>query len=97
MQNDLAAAMLRIQQLEKGWVQFSSWNDSGEGSHAEFTQMMSELIQHHAQEQQAKENQIQMLHSQVADLQNHLLLKSEQKHTERVSPPQNKVRCKMSR
>jgi chromosome segregation ATPase len=97
MQNDLAAAMLRIQQLEKGHVQFSSWNDSGEGSNAKVTQKMSDLIQHHAQDQQAKENQIQMLHSQVADLQNQLLLMTGQKHTERVSSAQNKVRCKVSR
>ncbi|XP_023727359.1 thyroid receptor-interacting protein 11 isoform X4 [Cryptotermes secundus] len=90
MQNDFAAALLRIQQLEKGWVQFSSLNESGKGSNAEFTQMTSELIQLHAQEQQAKENQIQMLHSQVADLENHLLLMSEQKHAEGVSP-QNKA------
>jgi hypothetical protein len=66
--------MLRIQQLEKGCVQFSSWNESGEGSNAEVTQMMPELIQHHGQEQQAKENQIQMLHSQVADLHTLLVL-----------------------
>jgi hypothetical protein len=94
LQNDLATATLRVQQLEKGRVQFS-WNDSGEGGNAEVTRMITELTQHHAQEQQANENQIQMLHSQVADLQNQLLLMCGQKHTEQVSLAQNKVRCKI--
>lgn len=97
MQNDLTAAMLKIQQLENGWTQLSSWKDSGEGNNAEVTQKMSEFIQHHAQEKQAKDNQIQVLHSQVADLQNQILLMSGRKHTEQVSPAQNKVRCKVSR
>lgn len=92
MQNELAAAVLRIQQLEKGGVQLSSWKDSGQGNNAEDPQKMSALIQHHREEQQEKENQIQVLNPQVADLQNQMLLIPGQKHTEQVSSTRNKVR-----
>jgi chromosome segregation ATPase len=96
MQNDLAAAMLKIQQQEKGWVQLPSWKDSEEGNDTEVTQKMSELSEHHAQDQQEKDNQIQALHSQVAELQNQILLLSGQKHTEQVSPTHSKVRYKVA-
>jgi predicted nuclease with TOPRIM domain len=93
MQNDLAAAMSRIQQLEKGYTKLASRNDAGESDNADITQRMSELVQRHAQEQQAMENTIQSLHSQVKDLQKQVLLLSEQKHTEPVLYTQNKVSC----
>lgn len=94
MQNDLAAAHLRIQQLEMGHTKLASCNDSGESSNADITQRMTELVQTHTQEQQAMENTIQLLHSQVKDLQNQVLLLSDQKHTEQVPNIQNKVSCK---
>jgi len=91
MQNDLAAAMSRIQQLEKGHTKLASCNDAGESDNADVTRRMSELVQRHAQEQQAMENTIHSLHSQVKDLQNQVLQLSEQKHTEPVPHNQNKV------
>jgi len=91
MQNDLAAAMSRIQQLEKGHTKLASCNDAGESDNADVTQRMSELVQRHAQEQQAMENTIHLLHSQVKDLQKQLLQMSEQKHTEPVPHNQNKT------
>jgi len=93
MQNDLAAAMLRIQQLEKGHTKLASSNDAGDSDNADVTRRMSELVQRHAQEQQAMENTIQSLHSQVKDLQKQVLLLSEQKHTKPVPHTQNKVSC----
>jgi len=91
VQNDLAAAMSRIQQLEKGHTKLASCNDAGESDNADIMRRMSELVQRHAQEQQAMENTIQSLHSQVKDLQKQVLQLSEQKHTEPVPHNQNKV------
>ncbi|KDR16339.1 Thyroid receptor-interacting protein 11 [Zootermopsis nevadensis] len=82
MQTDLTAANLRIQQLEMG--QMNSATD------ADAAWRMSELVQRHAEEQQVRENKIQILHSQVTDLQNQLILISRHKHAEPVSPSQNK-------
>jgi hypothetical protein len=91
MQNDLAAAMLRIQQLEKGNTKLASFNDAGERDDADAAQRMSVLVQRHAQEQQAMENTIRSLHSQVKDLQKQVLLLSEQQHHEPVHHTQIKV------
>jgi chromosome segregation ATPase len=90
-QNDLAAAMSRIQQLEKGHTKLVSCNDAGERDNADAAQRMSVLVQRHAQEQQAMENTIQSLQSQVKDLQKQVLLLSEQQHHEPVHHSQNKV------
>jgi len=91
MQNDLAAAMSRIQQLEKGHTKLASCNDAGESDNADVAWRMSELVRRHAQEQQAMENTIHLLHSQVKDLQKQVLQLSEQKHTEPVPHNHNKV------
>jgi chromosome segregation ATPase len=84
MQTDLAAAKLRIQQLEMG--QMNSAAD------ADAAQRLSEVVQRHA-EQQERENKIQMLYSQVADLQDQLMHMGLQKHAEPAPPTHNKVRC----
>jgi chromosome segregation ATPase len=95
MQNDLATALLRIQQLEMGHTKLASCSDSGEDGNANNTQKVSELVQRHAQEQQAMEKTIHLLHSQVKDLRDQILLLSEQKHTEPVPHTQNKVSCEV--
>lgn len=88
-QNDLAAAEMRIQELEKGQVKLAGWNVSVE---SDAVQRMSELVQRHAQELQAREDKIQLLQSQVTDLQNQLVLISQEKQTEPNPSAQSKVR-----
>jgi chromosome segregation ATPase len=85
METDLAAAKLRIQQLEMGQV--------NSAADADAAQRMSELVQRHAEDLQARENQIQMLHLQVTNLQDQLLCLSQQKHAASILLAQNKVRC----
>ena len=95
MQNDLAAAVSRIHHLEIVHTKLASCSDSGESDNADVAWRMSELVQRHAQEQQAMENTIHSLHAQVKDLQEQILLLSEQKRTEPVPHTQNKVSCKV--